>query len=92
MAGLPLYTTVVRSVVDPAFVLFTTGSDDQEAVANWQCYVAKVLREHQLRILSELFNISMAWTVGELLAARGAASERRRRNADAAADYRKRGK
>ena len=33
-AGLPPSTPVVRSVVDPAFVLFVTGSDDQEAVAN----------------------------------------------------------
>ncbi len=72
-AGLPLYTPVVRSVVDPSFVLFTTGSDDQEAVAIWQCRVAKVLREHQLRNQSELFKISTAWTIGELLAAREAA-------------------
>ncbi len=83
---------MVRSVVDPAFVIFTTGSDDQEAVANWHCHVAKVLREHQIRTMSELFKISTAWTVGELLAAREAARERRRRNADAAADYRKRRK
>ena len=92
MAGLPLYTTVVRSVVDPAFVLFTTGSDDQEAVANWQCHVAKVLWEHQLRRHSDLFKISTAWTVGELLAAREAARELRRRKTDTMADLRKRQK
>ena len=91
-AGLPLYTPVVRSVVDPAFVLFTTGSDDQEAVANWHCHVAKVLREHQLRTPSDLFRISTAWTVGELLAAREAARELRRRKTDIMADLRKRRK
>ncbi len=39
-----------------------------------------------------LSRISTAWTVGELLAAREAARERRRRSADAKADYRKRQK
>ncbi len=83
---------MVRSVVDPTFVLLTTGSDDQEAVANWHCHVAKVLREHQLRTLSELSRISTAWTVGELLAAREVARERRRRHTNHVADTRKRQK
>ena len=86
---MPPSTPVVRSVVDPAFVLLVTGSDDQEAVANWHCHVAKVLREHLRRTPSDLFRISTAWTVGELLAAREAARERRRRNTDHVADLRK---
>ena len=76
-------------MVDPAFVLFTTGSDDQEAVANWHCHVAEVLWEHQSL---KLFKISTAWTVGELLAAREAARERRRWNNNHVADLRKRQK
>ena len=91
-AGVPPSTPVVRSVVDTAFVILGTGSDSQEAVANWHCQVAEVLLEHLSRNQSDLPKISTLWTVGELLAAREAARERRRRNADAVVDYRKRRK
>ena len=93
-------TPVVRSVVDTAFVLLSAGSDNQEAVANWHCRVAEVLLEHLYRNQAKgesegahnLHKISTLWTVSELLAAREVARERRRRNADAAVDYRKRQK
>ena len=99
-AGVHPSTPVVRSVVDTAFVLLSAGSDNQEAVANWHCRVAEVLLEHLYRNQAKgesegthnLHKISTLWTVSELLAAREVARERRRRNADAAVDYRKRQK
>ena len=92
-------TPVVRSVVDTAFIFLCTGLDNQEAVATWHCMVAQVLltflRERAEKENESMYNlnkISTLWTVSELLAAREVARERRRRNADAAVDYRKRQK
>ena len=92
-------TPVVRSVVDKAFVFRCTGLDSQEAVAEWHCMVAQVLltflRERVEKDNESRYNlnkISTLWAVSELLAAREIVRERRRRNADAAVDYRKRQK
>ena len=92
-------TPVVRSVVDTAFVFLCTGLDSQEAVADWHCMVANVLltllRERVEKEKESVYNlnkISTLWTVSELLAAREAARERRRRCVDRTVDYRKRQK
>ena len=48
--------------------------------------------EKEKESVYNLNKISTLWAVSELLAAREVARERRRRNADAAVDYRKRQK
>ncbi len=79
-------------MADPAFVCLIYGTDDVEAVARWHCAVARTLREHLCREYGELFRNSVAWTVGELLAVREVQRERRRRNSDGMAEFRRRQK
>jgi hypothetical protein len=92
-------TPVVRSLVDTAFVILCIGLDSQEAVAEWHCLVEQALltflherEDEEKESVYNLNKISTLWTVRGLLAARKAARERRRRNADAMVDYRKRQK